>query len=289
MHRRLPSGATDTHAVTLRHVPLLMHLAWQEHAAELLRDYLLATVEEDPSVLEQHAHASEALGLLADQIPAPELPDDPDALLSQVTEEQVTADVVTVAVPATLAPRVSTLDALLTAATARAHAGEMLSPPTQPEIAEMRAWLCGQISGQIDGTVNPEPWCARADVQRAAAPGGPSQSYRHLTGADRPLLVADEDGVIVAASPAALTLLGYGRAEELVGRRVIAVVPARYHQAHIAGTTLHAITGRDHLLGVPLIVSMVRADGTEIPVALEVRPQRLDGGHCLFVARFDAA
>jgi hypothetical protein len=70
---------------------------------------------------------------------------------------------------------------------------------------------------------------------------------------------------------------------------VIVVVPARFHQAHIAGTTLHATNGRDNLLGVPIEVPMVRADGTEVPVRIDVRPERLDDDHRVFIARFRPA
>ena len=94
---------------------------------------------------------------------------------------------------------------------------------------------------------------------------------------------------IVAASEAALQLLGYAAAEDLLGRRVIAVVPGRFHQAHIAGTTMNATNGRDKLLGVPLVVPMVRADGTEVLVSIEVRPHSLGDGSRVFVARFRAA
>jgi hypothetical protein len=52
------------------------------------------------------------------------------------------------------------------------------------------------------------------------------------------------------------------------------VVPARFHHARTAGTTLHATNGRDNMLGVPIDVPMVRADGTEVPVRIEVRSLR---------------
>jgi PAS domain S-box-containing protein len=106
---------------------------------------------------------------------------------------------------------------------------------------------------------------------------------------EEPLLATDEASVIVAASPAALDLLGYRHAEDLLGRRVLVVIPARYHQAHIAGTTLNATHGRDPLLGVPLTVPMVRANGTEVSVNIEVRPERLDLERRVFVARFQPA
>lgn len=90
--------------------------------------------------------------------------------------------------------------------------------------------------------------------------------------------------MIVAVSATAATFLGYRSPDELVGRRVIVVVPERYHQAHIAGTTLHATNGRDQLLDVPLTVPVVRADGTEVHVELRVVPRRLDDEHRVFVA-----
>jgi hypothetical protein len=40
---------------------------------------------------------------------------------------------------------------------------------------------------------------------------------------------------------------------------------------------------------VPIDVPMVRADGTEVQVRIEVRPHRLRGDHRVFVARFRSA
>jgi hypothetical protein len=79
--------------------------------------------------------------------------------------------------------------------------------------------------------------------------------------------------------------LGYAREDDLLGRRILVVVPARFHQAHIAGTTLHATHGRDVLLGQWIDVPMVRADGTEVPVGLCVQARRLDGNVQVFGAR----
>lgn len=112
-------------------------------------------------------------------------------------------------------------------------------------------------------------------------------TYSRLAAVDEPLLATDDASIIVAASQPALDLLGYQHADELLGRRVM-VVPARFHQAHIAGTTLHATNGRDSLLGVPISVPMVRADGTEVPVRIQVRSERLDVDRRVFVARFRA-
>lgn len=286
------SGGVDghVHAVTLRQTPLLMHWAWQEHAAALLREYLLHVLDEEDTILDRHAEASEAMSLLSEQIPAPVLPEQPDALMASSLEPDVTADEIVLAVPAGSVAHFATLDDLLGRAVEEAQAGRLLGPPTQPEIGEMRSWICTEVARQVRGTSTATPWIARTDVRTTVADQAEvSATYESLAAAQEPLLATNEASIIVAASAPALQLLGYRLAEDLVGRRVLVVVPARYHQAHIAGTTLHATNGRDNLLGMSLRVPMVRADGTEMAVHLEVRPERLDADHPVFVARFRPA
>lgn len=285
-----PSEDGPAHQVTLRKAPLLMHWAWQEHAAALLREYLLHVLDEDDTILDRHAEASEAMSLLHEQIPVPELPDDPDGLMAGALEPDVTADEVVLRIPATSVAHFATLDDLLACATQEARAGRFLGPPVQPEIEEMREWICTETARQVSGLGPATPWAARTDVRATLADQAQLlATYATLGDADGPLLATDEASIIVAASPAAVSLLGYDHAEDLLGRRVLVVVPPRYHQAHIAGTTLNATNGRDALLGVPLVVPMVRADGSEVPVSIEVRPVRLDEGHRVFVARFEPA
>lgn len=276
--------------VTLRHVPLLMHVAWQEHAATLLREYLLHVLDEDVDILDKHAQASEAMSLLSDQIPGPELSADADVLMAEAIEPYVTADEVVLHLPDASIRHFGTLDQLLRSAIAEAHAGRFLSPPTQPEINEMRQWLCSEVARQTSGDTTATPWVARTDVRATLVDQAAlTATYSELAAVDQPLLATDEASIIVAASGPALELLGYQHAGELLGRRVIVVVPARFHQAHIAGTTLHMTNGRDNLLGVPINVPMVRADGTEVPVLIEVRAERLDEDRRVFVARFRPA
>ncbi len=297
VHVRPPGDADDgdagdevVHQVTLRRAPLLMHWAWQEHGAALLREYLLHVLDEDPAILDRHAEASEAMSLLSEQLPAPKLSEDPDVLMADALEPDVTADEVVLHIPAGAVAHFATLDELLRRAIHEARAGRFLGPPTQPEIDEMRTWICAEVGQQSSGGTTATPWLARTDVRATLADQASfTTTYAGLAVVEEPLLATDEASIIVAVSPAALQLLGYPRAEDLLGRRVIAVVPARYHQAHIAGTTLNATNGRDRLLGVPLTVPMVRADGTEIMVDIEVCPENLDEQHRVFVARFAPA
>lgn len=277
-------------AVTLRHVPTLMHVAWQEHAAALLREYLLLVLDDDDHALERHAHASAAMSLLHDQLPMPKLPRAVDELMTDSVEPHVTADEVVLSVPHLVVPHFVTLDEMLGAAIAAARAGRLLCPPTQPEIDEMGQWLCLEVAQQANGRTTATPWMARTDVRATLADQSAlAATYADLAAVDYPLLATDEASIIVAASPAACDLLGYRRAVDLLGRRVLVVVPARFHQAHIAGTTLHVTNGRATLLGIPVDLPMVKSDGTEVPVHIEVRSERLLTGHQVFVARFDAA
>jgi PAS domain S-box-containing protein len=287
MSFREPAGIRQ---VTLRHVPLLMHVAWQEHAATLLREYLLHVLDDDNDILDKHAQASEAMSLLDEQLPAPALEEERDALMAGAIEPHVTADEVVLRLPAASIPHFGTLDELLRSAIAEARHGRFLSPPTQPEIDEMRQWICAEVARQTYGDTTAIPWLARTDVRATLADQAAlTATYAHLATVDEPLLATDEASIIVAASQPALDLLGYRQPDELLGRRVIVVVPARFHQAHIAGTTLHATNGRDNLLNVPIDVPMVRADGSEVPVRIEVRSERLDGDRRVFVARFRQA
>ena len=50
-------------------------------------------------------------------------------------------------------------------------------------------------------------------------------------------------------SPRPLAILGYDDAAELVGRRIVSIVPERFRQAHVAGFTMYLLVGRQPLLG----------------------------------------
>ncbi len=276
--------------VVLLGVPLLMHAAWQEHAAALLREYLLHTLGDGPDVLDRHARASEALSLLEAQLPALALAQEADALLGGVVEPHATAERVVLEVPVGAVASFETLDDLLSRATAEAAQGHFLSPATQPEIQEMRRWLCREVTGQAGGAAPASPWTSPVDVRvRSADPATFGGEYADLADTDEARVVADETSVVVAVSAAAVALLGYSSAEELLGRRVITVVPERFRQAHVAGTTLNATSGRDALLDVPVRVPVVRADGSELEVEMLVAPTARPDGRCVFVARLARA
>lgn len=281
-----PEPRPDTVEVTLIDLPVLMHWAWQEHASALLREYLLHTLDEDAHAILRHAAASDALSILDEQLPAPDLPADPDALMASSIEPTVTADSVALRVSHSSVPHFEVLDELLTQAISAAQEGRLLGPPTQPEISELRSWLCAEVAGQA-GRAEPTPWRARTDVRvPLAGPSGRPADVRELAGADLPMLATNEASVIIAVTASLVEFLGYHSEADLLGRRILVVVPARFHQAHIAGTTLNATNGRDVLLDQWLTVPIVRADGSEVLVSLRVRARRVDDDR-VFVAEFE--
>ena len=283
----LPDNPTgDALVTTLLSVPLLMHWAWQEHASALLREHLLYTLEVEPQALREHAVASDALRLLEEQIPRPLLPADPAALIASSVEPDVTAEHVELLVPAGAVAHFAVLDRLLTRAVQAANAGRLLGPPTQPEIAEMRQWLCAQVLSQSDGA-EPVPWTVQARLRVSDGSSSTGDVIQRVIGrTDVPVLVATEACEIIAVTESLVDLLDYADASGLLGCRVVAVVPPRFHQAHIAGTTLHATNGRDVLLGRWIRVPAARADGTEVQVDLRVTTRPLTDDVRVFVAEF---
>ncbi len=282
-----PSEPRDTVTVELFNFPLLLHAAWQEHAAALLREYLLVHLDEDEAAsLSQHAEASDAMNLLHEQVPVLDLAQEPEAIMTGAVEPHVSAARLALAVPRTSVPHFTTMNAMLSEATSVAEAGLLLVPPTQPEVAEMRQWICAQVRDQSDGDEAPQPWASPSAPSRPASPRlDPGWDPEEVNGSEQARLAMNERSLIVAVSDSAASFLGYRRSD-LLGRRILEIVPLRYHQAHVAGTTMHMTNGRSPLLDQRVTVPVVTADGTETTVAMLVQAQFLAGGHRLFVADF---
>lgn len=271
--------------VELVNVPLLMHAAWQEHAAALLREMMLIRLDEDLSALEEHAGASDALNVLFEQVPVPDLGEDPDAIMGSATEPGVSMSRLTLRVPRASLAHFDLLDSMLEDAVALSDLGELLSPPTQPEIRIMRQWICEQVRTQVAGRSG-LAWLSPTDAQPPVTAVPLGWDPTEVNASDRALLTADDANLIIAASPSALAVLGYTDLAQLVGQRLISIIPLRYHQAHIAGFTLHLVNGRSPLLGQRVTVPVVRADGSEADVELALHATPLPSGRRVFTAEF---
>ena len=272
--------------VQLSDVPLLLMAAWLEHVGELLREHLLVQLTEDNAgvVLARHAAASEVLSLLEEQTPALELGLAPDELMAGAVEPLVTAPLLVLTVPAESVPLFAMLDELVDDAVRMADEGLLLTPPTQPEVRALRRWITGEVRRQATGAP-PQPRGAPSELDQRR-----TRSRWDVSSVDASAtacIAADDSARIVAVSESALALLGHER-DTLVGQRLLTIIPARFHQAHLAGVSLHLINGRGPLLGVPVMVPVLCRDGTERPLELTVTAQKLPQGRSVFLAEMRA-
>ena len=275
----------DTVPVELLNVPLLLHLAWHQHAEALLREYLLINIGDDQGfeALQAHAASSEAIALLHQHIEHPHLSEDADELMAYATEPGVSSARQVLPVPAESRENFRVLGDTLDAALQLAETGAFLTSPTQPEIRTFRRWICDEVERQSEGG-EPIPWMEDDDATAPTERSELGWTTSHVTASTRALVAADDTGRIIALSPSALTLLGYDDAAQLVGKRLVTIIPQRFRQAHLAGFTLFFSTGRAPLLGRAVTVPALRRDGSELPVELTIRSESLPGGRHVFVA-----
>lgn len=275
----------DTVEVVLVNVPLLLHAAWLQHAEELLREYLLASLDADDATetLEMHAAASGAMALLHEHMPAPDVGENPSAVMASAVEPQVSAERLQLALPRGAVSQFRVLNETLEAARAAVDSGVFLTPPIQPELRALRRWLCGQVAAAESGE-HPVPWSYDADSAPPPRVAPISWDDEVVTAADDAVIAADDTDQIIAVSRPACDLLGYDEPGQLLGRRLVALIPHRYHQAHLAGFTLHLLNGRSPLLGRTVNVPVLRRDGTEISADLVVTTHQMPGGRRLFIA-----
>ena len=275
---------SDTVAVQLLDVPLLLHAAWRQHAEATLREYLLATLDLDPGEgpIRLHSEASDAIALLAEHIPVLQIGEQPGEVLAGAIEPDVSSARVELPVPVESIPHFRTLDQTLDVALEWAEDGRFLTPPVQPELRAVRRWLCQQVDEQSRGA-DPTPWSA--EEHGPPEPTHPlAWDSAPVVGSADALIAADDTNRIIAVSRPALALLGYDDPQQLVGRRLVTVIPTRYRQAHVAGFTLHFLTGRSPLLGNTVVVPALRRDGTETMLELTIRAERVPHGRAVFTA-----
>lgn len=279
------AAGADSVAVELRNMPLLMHAAWQEHAAALLRELMLIRLEDDLEAIEHHASASDALSILFEQVPSPDPGEDPEAIMAGATEPGVSAPSLHLLIPPASLPHFDQLDQALEDAVRLAELGELLAPPTQPEVRIMRKWLCQEIRSQASGG-DASAWVSPTDARPPETSGLLDWDPANVSTSGRSLIAADDTNRILAVSAPAAAWLGYAGEESLVGQRLISIIPTRYHQAHIAGFTLHLVNGRSPLLGTRVRVPVLRADGSEVDTELLVEARTMPHGRRLFTAEF---
>jgi PAS domain S-box-containing protein len=167
-----------------------------------------------------------------------------------------------------------------------AAADRLLVRPGLPEVVAVRDWACEQVIAQVAGSPA-APWPGAeddrfaADRERAAPPSGWDDTL--VTGSAIGAIAVDEANRVLAVSRPLADLLGWDAAD-LVGRRVVAIVPRRYREAHVAGFSRHLSTGDARALGVDLRLPVLRADGTEVDCRFLIESTPTPGGRVVYLA-----
>jgi PAS domain S-box-containing protein len=275
MARIEPTQAAEpdrqTTTVHLLAMPVTLYCAWQQHADALLREATLLALEDGGDQPEEYPLAGRALGALAESATEVFALRDSDVL---------TADI-SVDLPAESVGSFPILRDLLGRATLQSLAGKLLTPPSLPEIIAVRRWVCDEVARQSAG-LPPTAWVAQiTDIPEV--PEAPADVIDEVRSATVAQVAADTTNRIIAASGPAAELLGW-TVEELEGHRLVAIIPPRMRDRHVAGFTRHLLEGSSRILGQPQRVHALRRDDSEIEIDLliERRSDAISRG--IFVA-----
>ncbi len=293
-----PVSGAEVRTVVLQALPPTLWLAAQEHSDALLRELALLRSggAVDDAGLPPDSPAADAARALLDRgvgaaleqarrsgTASVPLPDDHPGALPAVP---VSLDLALQVRPEQ-AGDFAELQDVLDAGERLARADLLLLRPGLPEVVAVRDWACEQVIAQLGGTP-PAPWPGTTDEGRAADVGGAAR----LSGWDDTpvrtatvgLIAVDDANRVVAVSEPLSRVLGWD-ADELVGRRVVAIVPARFREAHVSGFSRHLSTGRARALGVHLRLPVLCRDGAEVECQFLISAESAPGGRAVYVAR----
>jgi PAS domain S-box-containing protein len=270
-------AAREHHDALLRELVLLQ--AWPGGAAAGIGDLAAADAARMTIGAALDAAVQQARDRGAATVPLPEyhpgaLPAVPQAL-----------DLV-VPVARDQAPSFAELQDVLDHGERLAAEGRLLVRSGLPEIIAVRDWAAEQVIAQVAGSP-PAPWPGAdherftADVDPRAVPAGWDRAK--VDDADVGLIAVSEDNRICAISAVLTELLGWS-ADELVGRRVVAIVPPRFREAHVAGFSRHLSTGEARALGVHLRLPVLTRAGQEVECEFLIESEPAPGGHVVYLA-----
>ncbi|GAB2672477.1 ATP-binding protein [Thalassiella azotivora] len=264
--------------VVLRDLPVRLWAAAQQHADTMLRELLLHRMEAlAAEPLRPHddlAEADTALTLLVTAVD--------DAVAAEpgadVVDVHLVADVRTL-------PGIAVLQDVLDQAERLAEDGDLLALPGLPEVVALRDWCCGQVVAQVQG-VPAKAWEGVGCGEELAVDVTTEWDATAVSESPAAVVAADERNRLVAVSAGAARLLGWA-VEDLVGRRVVALVPDRLREAHVAGFTQHLVNGRRRILGRTVELPALHASGRELPCRMRIEVDRTRSGRPVFVATFE--
>jgi len=97
------------------------------------------------------------------------------------------------------------------------------------------------------------------------------------------MVVADEAGTVLYVNAVTERLFGWTR-EELVGRPVEALLPARFRAMHEVHRGGYQAAPRAREMGLGLDLSGLRKDGSEFAAEISLAPMEVDGSRCVTAA-----
>jgi len=268
-------AARQHHDSLIRELTLLQGSDVQAASRLALADEARRSISE---ATERAVARATAQGLARDPLPAthpsplPEVPPAVDVMLSVAANGQ---------------RAFVALQEVLDEAEALARADRLLMRPGLPEVIAVRDWACDQVTAQLAGEP-PTPW-AGADAERFtyetndAGRPGLGWDVAQVRDAARGAVAADDANRIVAISRPLADALGWDQ-DQLVGRRVVALVPPRFREAHVAGFTHHLATGEARVLGVDLELPVLRADGSEVVCSFLIESTATPTGRTVYTA-----
>ena len=285
-------ASPETRQVVLASMPATLWLSARQHHDAILREFVLHCAEHGAPEIDlaaadkarstisnplisalDEAHASgTARPVLPDGHPSP-LPWVPDHLDLRIQ------------VPADTGWQFAALQDALDAAEALALENQLLLRPGLPEIIAVRDWACEQVIAQLSGSP-PAAWPGTAQMRfetDVRASGVVEWDSSIVADSDRRVIAADDANRIVAVSRPLARLLGW-RPEDLVGRRVVTVVPPALREAHVAGFSRHLTTGEAHVLGVPLDLPVLHRDGSEVQCRFIIERAPVNPGRSVYMA-----
>ncbi len=274
-------GGSADHSVVLSDAPLELFTVWKEHVSAAVRENMLMSFSLDPvkdsTIATALGGANDAVGGLLRAKPSSEY------------DERLARDRVDVRLEAAvgLASQFDDLRKVMERTGLLARDGIMLVPPAPPEVIQFRNWVCDEVTRQCDGAA-PVPWPENTpDTAVSVVMPQLLWDVSDVAAASEALIAADDSNRILAVSPSAASLLGW-RPHELVGERIIAIIPERLHETHIVGFLRFLLTGRQGIIGSLVTVPARRADATEISVGLAIRVLSRSGGRTAFIAELTA-
>lgn len=258
-----PGTVRPAAVAELRHLPVVMYEVLQEHNEALLREYALWVI----------AHAA-GEGFHRDEVAAAERARSVlvACVRRRLSNEPADApppehvDVPVEVEPEDL-PAIAQLGGVFADAERLAMEGKLLTRPALPELRTLREWCFDQLVGQLLEGRLPEPW--RHPDHDIGEPVGPSATVdtSWVDSTRRAVIVADDGNRIIGVSPAAAALLGWSP-DELTGQRIVAIIPRRLRDAHVAGFTRQLMTGRTSIIGRGVELTALHRSGREVAVTL---------------------